>query len=192
MAGSGFRLLEKNYIYLFHLDQFVILPTVPETIQDSTSTTFSSTSIMGRSAPLFAYSYSGPRTMQITLNLHRDLMTQINYNVSNLKIDLSDDYVDTLIKYLQAMALPKYSNASKMVDPPMICLRLGNDIAIKGVIQGGVTTTYNLPLLSNGKYAQVAVSFNVSEVDPQDASVVSVVGGFRGLDTSLERRIWKI
>lgn len=192
MAGSGFRLLEKNYIYLFHLDQFVILPTVPETIQDSTSTTFSSTSIMGRSAPLFAYSYSGPRTMQITLNLHRDLMTQINYNVSNLKIDLSDDYVDTLIKYLQAMALPKYSNASKMVDPPMIFLRLGNDIAIKGIIQGGVTTTYNLPLLSNGKYAQVSVSFNVSEVDPQDASVVSVVGGFRGLDTSLERRIWKI
>lgn len=191
MASSNFKLLDKNYIYLFHLDKFVILPTIPESIQDTTQSTFSSTSILSRSAPLYAYSYSGPRSMQITLDLHRDLMTQVNYGVSNLNVELGDDYVDTLIKNIQAIALPNYSSSDKLVNPPMIYLRLGQDISIKGIVSGGVTTTYSLPLLSNGKYAKVGLSFNVSEVDPYDAESVTVLGSFRGINTTLERRVWK-
>ena len=45
-------------------------------------------------------------------------MTQINYGVSNLSVELGDDYVDTIIKQLQAVALPSYKAASKMVNPP--------------------------------------------------------------------------
>lgn len=191
MASSNFKLLDKNYIYLFHLDRFIVLPTIPESIQDTTQSTFSSTSILSRSAPLYAYSYSGPRSMQITLDLHRDLMTQVNYGVSNLNVELGDDYVDTLIKNIQAIALPNYSSSDKLVNPPMIYLRLGQDISIKGIVSGGVTTTYALPLLSNGKYAKVGLSFNVSEVDPYDAESVTVLGSFRGINTTLERRVWK-
>lgn len=37
-------------------------------------------------------------------------MTQLNYNNKAFIADvgLNDDYVDTLVKYLQAMALPTY------------------------------------------------------------------------------------
>lgn len=190
MSTKSFNLIE-NYIYLFHLDKFVVLPTVPESIQDTMSSTFSQTNILSRSAPLLAYSYSGPRTLQITLNLHRDLMSQINYGVSNLNVEMGDDYVDTIIKSLQAIALPRYETAGKLVNPPMIFIRFGNDIAIKGVVQGGVSTTYNLPLLENGKYSQVAISFTVVEIDPYDAETVMSSGSFRGLNTTLERRVWK-
>ena len=82
----------ENYIYLYHLDTFVVLPTYPETITDTLNSTFAETSILARSAPIYSYSYSGPRSIQFTFSLHRDMMSQINYNVSNLKLDIGDDY----------------------------------------------------------------------------------------------------
>ena len=181
----------ENYIYLYHLDTFVVLPTFPESITETLNSTFAETSILARSAPIYSYSYSGPRSIQFTLALHRDMMSQINYNVSNIKLELGDDYVDTIIKQLQAVALPKYAASSKMVNPPMVAVRLGNDIFIKGVVNGGISTTYNLPILSNGKYAQVQLSFTVSEVDPYDAETVVTQGALRGLSRTLERNLFK-
>lgn len=181
----------ENYIYLYHLDMFVVLPTYPESISETLNSTFAETSILARSAPIYSYSYSGPRTITFNLSLHRDMMSQINYGVSNLKVDIGDDYVDTIIKQLQAVALPKYAANSKMVNPPMVAVRLGNDLFIKGVVNGGITTTYSLPILSNGKYAQVQLSFTVSEVDPYDAETVVTQGGLRGLSRTLERNLFK-
>lgn len=186
--------LITNYIYLYHIDKFIVLPTYPETIQDTLNSTFQQTNALARSAPIFTYSNSGPRSMQITLNLHRDLMTQINYGVSNInlnEVDIGDDYIDTMIKQLQAIALPAYATAEKMVNPPMVALRFGNEIYVKGVVTSGITVTYGLPLLANDKYASVSVSFSVSEVDPYDANSVMVNGSFRGLNKTLERRLFK-
>lgn len=181
----------ENYIYLYHLDTFVVLPTYPESISETLNSTFAETSILARSAPIYSYSYSGPRTITFNLYLHRDMMTQINYGTSKIKVEIGDDYVDTIIKQLQAVALPKYAANSKMVNPPMVAVRLGNDLFIKGVVNGGITTTYSLPILSNGKYAQVQLSFTVSEVDPYDAETVVTQGGLRGLSRTLERNLFK-
>lgn len=181
----------ENYIYLYHTDTFVVLPTYPESISDTLESTFSSTHILARSAPIFSYSYSGPRTVQVTLSLHRDMMSQINYGVSNLSVELGDDYVDTIIKQLQSIALPKYAASSKMVNPPMVAVRFGNELFIKGVVNGPITTTYNLPILENNKYAQVQIGFSVSEVDPYDATTVAEQGSFRGLSKTLERNLFR-
>ena len=181
----------ENYIYLYHLDTFVVLPTYPETITDTLNSTFAETSILARSAPIYSYSYSGPRSIQFTFSLHRDMMSQINYNISNLKLDIGDDYVDTIVKQLQAIALPKYAASNKMVNPPMVAVRMGNQIFIKGVVNGGISTTYNLPILEDGKYAQVQLSFTVSEVDPYDAETVVTQGALRGLSRTLERNLYK-
>ena len=78
-----------------------------------------------------------------------------------------------------------------MVDPPMVAVRFGNDVFIKGVVDGSVSVTYNLPLLDNNKYADVMVSFTVKEVEPYDAQTVLTAGSFRGIDTTLERNFWK-
>ena len=183
-----------NYIYLYHTDTFIIIPTYPETISDSMSASFSTQIPLSRSAPIYSYQSSGPRSMQINLNLHREMMSQINYSTSNAKVEMGDDYVDTMIKQIQSIALPRYSASDKMVDPPLIAVRIGSDIFIKGIVQGSVGVTYDLPIIEmNGKdkYGKVSVSFTVSEVDPYDAETVANVGGYRGLSTTLERNLWK-
>ena len=189
-TGRTFNLID-NYIYLFHTDEFVLIPTYPDSIQDSMRSSFSETNALSRSAPVFSYSNSGPRRVQVSLNLHRDMMEAMNYNTSNLVIeDLDDDYVDTLIKKLQSIALPKYSVTSKSVVPPMVAIRFGNEIFIKGVVNDTITVTYEKPILENNKYAQVTISFTVSEVDPYDAESVQEQGSFRGLTRSFKNGIY--
>ncbi len=182
-----------NYIYLYHTDTLIAIPAYPESISDSTNTTFATSTPLARSAPIYSYSNSGPRAFAVSINLHRDMMNEINVSTSNLSLpNLSEtDYVDTMIKQLQAIALPRYGAAEKMVDPPIIAVRFGNDIFCKGVVEGGVTTTYSGPILSTDKYAAVTVDFSIKEIDPYDADSVMMSGSFRGLNTDLERRVFK-
>lgn len=184
-----FRLIE-NYIYLYHTKTFVVIPTFNEDVNDQMSVTFESSTPMSRSAPIYSYANSGPRTIQVQLSLHRDLFVQMNQDVSNAPVTLTDDYVDVIIKQLQAAAYPAYSNAQKLVDPPMVAVRFGDDIFIKGIVNGGVNVTYRLPVLENNKYAQVIINFQVFEVDPYDANQVITNGSWRGFDSSLERNVW--
>ena len=184
--------LIENYIYLYHTDTLIILPGYPDSITDSLPVSFNPTTPLSRTAPIYSYANSGPRSLQISLSLHRDMMKQVNYNNTRLKLnqELKDDYVDIAIKQLQAAAYPRYAAAQKMVDPPLVAVRLGNDIFIKGIIQGSVSETYKLPILRNGKYACIDISFTIAEVDPYGADEVAQIGSFRGLNTSLERRIY--
>lgn len=182
-----------NYIYLYHTDTLIALPLYPESIQDSMSIEYTSQKPLSSAAPIFSYSSSGPRELQISLPLHRDMMTQINTPASRLAItELDDeDYVDRMINQLQSMALPRYAASEKMVNPPLIAIRFGSAIFCKGVILGSVTVTHSGPILSNHKYAMANIVFSVQEVDPYDADTVATYGGFRGLNTSLERRVWR-
>jgi hypothetical protein len=182
-------LLPENYLYISHLDegfQFWQLPCTPETISDSMAPTFNETSALGRSAPVFTYSKSGPRTVQISLRFHRDMMDALNAGTSNIVLKLGEDYVDSLIKALQAIAVPKYNLSNKAVEPPLVALRLSQEVFIKGVVTSAIGLEYALPILSNGKYAQVSVSFTVSEVDPYDATTVFQNGSFRGVVKTLK------
>ena len=182
-----------NYIYLYHTDTLIAIPTYPETISDTMSVNFSNSTPLSRSAPIYSYVNSGPRSFAISLHLHRDMMNDINVASSNLKIDNLDDkdYVDIMIRQLNAAALPRYAATEKMVNPPIVAVRFGKDIFCKGVITGGLTTTYSGPILRTDKYAQVNIDFTLSEIDPYDEDTVMQVGHYRGLNTSLERRIWK-
>ena len=182
-------LLPNNYLYISHLDeefQFWQLPCTPETISDSMASTFNETSALGRSAPVFTYSKSGPRTVQVSLKFHRDMMDVLNAGTSNVALKLGDDYVDALIKALQAIALPRYNLSNKAVEPPLVALRLSQEVFIKGVVTSAIGLEYALPILSNGKYAQVSISFTVSEVDPYDATTVFQNGSFRGVVKTLK------
>lgn len=185
-----FRMID-NYIYMYHTGTLLALPTYADSITDVMSVNFVSSTPLARSSPIYSYANSGPRQLSFTFNLHRDMMQQINYGVSNLDTTINDDYVDYLINSLQACAVPEYSSTDKMVDPPMVAVRLGNDIFIKGVVLGNVSVTYELPILTTGKYASAKVSFVVAEVDPYSADTIQVAGSFRGLSTSLERNVYK-
>lgn len=193
---SRFNLVE-NYVYIYQLNKYVIIPTYPEQINDSLGSTFASTNILSRTAPVYSYSYSGPRQIQFDLHLHRDLMSQLNYNNKAFIADvgLNDDYVDTLIKYLQAMALPTYKvsqvqsaiSQGKIVNPPIAAVRFGNSLFIKGIVSGNVGVTYSGAIDRNNKYQEATVSFTIVETDPQDADTIAQWGSFRGLETVLSK-----
>lgn len=182
-----------NYIYLYHTDTLIAIPTYPETIDDTMSVKFNSADLLSRSAPIFSYSNSGPRSLTISLNLHRDMMNSVNTSMSNLNVPDIDkeDYIDILIKQLQAAALPRYAAAEKMVNPPVIAVRFGNDIFCKGVVVSSVSTTYSGPILRTDKYAVVTINFQISEIDPYDADSVMVLGHRRGITEDLERRVYR-
>ena len=190
---AGFKnkyVLPDNYLYISHLDedfQFWRLPCCPDTISDSMSSTFTPTNALGRSAPVYTYSNSGPRTVQIELKLHRDMMDDVNIGISNAQIKTGEDYIDSLVRALQAIAVPKYNLSNKAVEPPLVALRLANEVFIKGIVTSNIGITYKLPLLSNGKYAQIALSLQVTEVDPYDATSVFTNGSFRGVVKTLKR-----
>ena len=177
-----------NYIYLYHIDTLIVVPTFTDSITDSLQANFSSETPLARSAPIYSYSNSGPRTIQFTFDLHRNLMYEINHGVSNAPVDnITDDYVDFMIKAVQASVLPSYDSANKTVSPPIVAVRLGNDIFIKGVVNSGVSVVYSYPILENGKYASVKIQLSVSEIDPYQAKDVVEQGSYRGLSPSLER-----
>ena len=180
-----------NYIYLYHTDTLIALPVYPDSIDDSYSIEYSSTSTLSSSAPIYSFAHSGPRQLGISLKLHRDMMNSINTSNSSLNIpNLSDeDYLDIAINQLQSMAVPRYRALERMVTPPIVAVRFGNDIFCKGVISGQVSVTKEAPILVNGKYAVVTVSFSILEVDPYDADTVMNLGSFRGLNTDLSTRI---
>lgn len=194
--------LPNCYIYLYHTDEYFIIPQYPESLQDSLGSTFAEQNALSRTAPVYSYSNSGPRSIQITLNLHRDMMNSYNTKGSNVKINMTDnqgadyvmtsindDYIDILIKKLQAIALPRFQATEKSINPPRVAIRFGDEVFIKGVVRGGVTVTYGLPLLENNKYAIVGISFTVYETTPYDADSVGRLGSFRGLTSGLKNKL---
>lgn len=185
-------ILPENYIYISHLDenfQFWRLPCTPETISDSMQSTFAQTQALGRSAPVYTFSNAGPRTVQVSLKLRRDMMDSLNADVSNVELKAGEDYVDNLIKALQSIAVPKYNLSNKAVEPPLVALRLSNEVFIKGVVNSSIGLEYALPILNNGKYAQVSLQLIISEVDPYDATTVFQNGSFRGVVKTLKKNM---
>lgn len=166
----------NNYLYLYHVDKYIILPEYADEVNDSTQVDFSQSKPLSRSAPVYSYASSGPRTVNVKFTFHREMMKQINYNNNSL---ITDDYVDELIKQVQACVLPAYSTSAKMVSPPIVALRMGEDIFIKGVISGNLGLTYSAPILKNGKYAIVSFSLTIQEIDPYDAVSVMKTGSYR-------------
>lgn len=179
----------NNYIYLYNVDKYIILPEYADDINDTSIANFPSSTPISRSAPIYSYANSGPRTVTAKFTFHREMMKQINYGNSSL---ITDDYVDELIKQIQACVLPAYSMSAKMVNPPIVAFRMGEDIFIKGIINGSLGLTYTAPILENGKYALVSFTLNISEIDPYDAQTVMKTGSYRAtstgnLNTTLER-----
>lgn len=78
-----------------------------------------------------------------------------------------------------------------MVDPPSVAIRFGNEIFIKGIINGSITVSYSGPILDNNKYSVVDIGFTVYETSPYSADEVAKSGSFRGLDKTLERRLYR-
>ena len=198
MSNQSAVKLIDNYIYFYHLDKFCVIPQYPVQITDSNSASFEQTNILGRSSPLYSYSHSGPRTVSFNLLLHRDMLADVAITKNNFGLEPGKQYeiVEELINTLQASVLPKYEDAPKMTNPPIVAVRFGDNVYIKGVITGGVGTTYSGPIIEYGDddnkkalYSLVNVSLTISEYDPYDAEQIKTLGSYRGLDTTVQNKL---
>jgi hypothetical protein len=181
------RLLPDCYLYISHLDEgykYWALPGYPNDVTDSMQTQFSSTNSLGRSAPVYTFSNSGPRTIAINLEFHRDMFEEMP---SNVVPNDGEDKAESFIHAIQAIAVPKYNLSNKAIEPPLVALRLGREVFIKGIVSGNVSVTYSKPILVNEKYAVIKISFTVTEVDPYDSTTVFKNGSFRGLTATLRK-----
>jgi hypothetical protein len=179
------RILPDCYLYISHLDegyQYWQLPGYPEKVTDQMQSTFQENSALGRSAPVYTFSNAGPRSININLSFHRDMFDEMP---SNVPLQDGEDKAESFIHAIQAIAVPKYNLSNKAIEPPLVAIRLGREVFIKGIVSGGVSVTYGKPILANEKYAIVEIGFTVSEVDPYDASTVFKNGSFRGLTATL-------
>jgi hypothetical protein len=174
------RILPDCYLYISHLDEdykYWQLPGYPDEVTDQMGSNFTQTSTLGRSAPVYTFSNAGPRTVQISLNFHRDMFEEMPSNVPVLP---GEDKAEGFIHALQAIAVPKYNLTNKAIEPPLVAIRLGREVFIKGVVTSSISVTYKKPILVNEKYANMSIGFTVSEVDPYDATTVFQNGSFRG------------
>lgn len=181
------RILPDCYLYISHLDdghKYWQLPGYPDEVTDSMSTSFVQNTALGRSAPVYTFSNAGPRTIAITLRFHRDMFEDMPSNVTPRD---GEDKAESFIHALQAIAVPKYNLTNKAIEPPLVAIRLGQEVFIKGVVTSGVNVTYGKPILVNEKYATLQISFTVAEVDPYDASTIFQNGSFRGLTATLRQ-----
>lgn len=182
------RILPDCYLYISHLDeefQYWQLPGYPDEVTDTMTSRFQENTALGRSAPVYTFSSSGPRSININLEFHRDMFEEINMASGNGRFANGDDMAEQFIHALQAIAVPKYNLSNKAIEPPLVAIRLGREVFIKGVVTSAITVTYKKPILTNEKYAVVAVSFTVSEVDPYDATTIFKNGSFRGLTATM-------
>jgi hypothetical protein len=104
---------------------------------------------------------------------------------SNVVPNDDEDKAESFIHAIQAIALPKYNLSNKAIEPPLVAIRLGREVFIKGIVSSNVTVSYQKPILINEKYAVIKISFTVTEVDPYDATTVFKNGSFRGLTATL-------
>lgn len=184
--------LITNYMYLFHTDEWILLPEYPDSISDTMGSNFAQTQVLSRTAPIFSYINSGPRTVQVDLNLHRDMLRIINQEgMSNLKIEVGEDYIETIVKRIQSIAVPSFSAASKTITPPMIAIKFGKDVFIKGVVNSAVSIEYQKPIMTDGRYANVTLHFTVYETTPYDAESISQLGSYRGVTKMFKNGIFK-
>lgn len=180
-AAASNKIPTSNYIFFHHLNKGITIPVDPENITDSMTASWASSTPLSRSAPIYSYQNSGPRTVQFNFTLHRDLVKQ--FNPDWLKSERGD-VVDRLIDELEACVLPDYKESGKIVNPPIVSVQIRDEIYIKGVIQS-VGKAFKLPIIKydNGfKYALVDINFSVSEVTPYSASIIPNFGGNRPHD----------
>lgn len=172
---------KDNYIYFHHLGKGITIPVDPQRISDSMTASWANSTPLSRSAPIYSYQNSGPRSVQFNFELHRDLVREFNPDW----VQQGEDAVDLLITNLEACVLPTYQETGKIVNPPVVSVKIRDEIYIKGVVSS-VGKDFNVPIINYGtkrapiyKYALVSVNFGVQEVTPYDASIISGFGANR-------------
>ena len=144
-------------------------PCFPASYSDSSSSSISQLNPLGRSEPFQIYSNSGPRKVDVSFEMHREMFVYRTMGGSGARYDASNtnaefDEMDILINALQSAVYPKTEGSGDYTIVPKVRLVLGNNCRITGIIDGSVSVSWNGPINPNKKYSMASVSFGVVEV----------------------------
>jgi hypothetical protein len=120
-------------------------PCYPESYTDNHSVSVNAQNILGRSEPFQIYSNTGPRTVNVSFKMHREM----NHITP----------IDTLVAAIQSAIYPREEGSL----PPRVKLTLGNNCYIEGLIPSGVDVTWSEVINKNSQYNMVDLSFSVVE-----------------------------
>jgi LysM repeat protein len=137
-----------------------IFPCFPETYSDTHSANFTQQTPMGRSEPFQIYQNSGPRTVNVSFRMDRE-MTHTT--------DIGD-----IVGIVQSACYPLGNEATIV---PRVTLVIGNNCSITGVIPS-VSTNWSDTIIED-LYMVVTLDFSVVECtgNPKTAGVVAALRG---------------
>ena len=152
-------------------DNLIYLPVVPDSISDSASASYSSTSPLGSSEPYTIYNNTSARELNFQITLHRDMAS-----------GNSDTILEEIAGILQSGVYPSYSQSEVAAINTKV--RVLNQVYISGIMKD-VSVEFSGPIRANtsdsgssdwmtGKYNILTISFKVQEVNsiPKGASEV--------------------
>ena len=122
---------------------------------------------MGRSEPFQVYHNSGPRSIDFSFRMHREMTNNIAE-------------IEEIVRYIESAVYPNYSASDNGVAAVKVSVRIGNVIYITGVMTSQ-STTWDGPIGPDHKYNIVNVSFGITEStgNPKTSQTISQIGGFR-------------
>ncbi len=117
---------------------------IPDQINDENAANYSSTNIIGRSAPLQGYQDSGPRTFSIELKFHASLQEA---EVDHFHNSYGYDAVKARIDWLRSLTYPDYSET--YAKPPHRVLFVIGTLIKSICIVDSINVTYRSPWNDN-------------------------------------------
>lgn len=174
----------ENFLYLHHLDLLVWIPTYGSEINVTQNASYSHTKPLGAPNDIYSFAGSGPRTMNRTIEIDRDTIQILNAN----GLTGDGDPIETLLRALESCCVANYSDARRMINPPIVTYKEAQEITITGVIVGSITTSARGGWI-NGRKRNYSIQLVITEIEQYDAQSIMQTGHYRGLNNTLMQRI---
>jgi LysM repeat protein len=136
------------------------IPCYPTSLSDSYSVSFNSSNMFTSTEPYFVFHNSGPRSVSVNFQFHREMR-----GIDN------DGYIDSIISAVEAACYPV--NDGWMGSE--IILIVGAEIYIRGILGGNVGVSYSGPII-DGRHNVIDLSFSINEVTGENLSFAGKLG----------------
>lgn len=133
------------------------LPVYPEEVNNTISTNYQSTEILGRPGQIASYTSTSDPTSSFTLHMHRENRSnEVNTDLNNQK-----NHIDQIVALIEAAQYPYMDSTGGGIYPPIVTYIFG-DTTITGK-QTSVSTKWAGPKIE-GKYMEVYLTISVTNL----------------------------
>jgi hypothetical protein len=121
-------------------------PCYPESFSDTRQSNVTSQNPLGRSEPFQIYQNSGPRVVNVSFKMHREMCSDT-------------EYVAQLVAAVQSATYP--TGLDTII--PKVILVIGKSCYIEGIIEGSVSVDWSETINKKNQYNVVTLGFSVTE-----------------------------